>query len=1445
MDRVTSKLTFYRSTWTLRVMLILLTFLSRDAFGQNIPRPNISAPSGMQVNTYSGTLFTQRTDFLIPGRGLSIDISFAYNSSSRSTDQGFGYGWTFGYNQYYTVDTAGNYVFTKDDGREDVYTPISGGGFNAPTGIFDVVTQYQTGKFKLLTKEGTQYFFDNPSHKKLTSIIDRYGNKLTFGYSGNNLSTIADSLGHVVTLIWTNNHVTQIVESVAGTSRKIQYDYNVLGCLVRVYKPHGVTLSYDYNTNKSLKSFADGNGNYTSVIYNNNYAVTRLISCGLEQRISYNVEQQKTYVTELSDAKTLATTYEFDAQGRLIRKSGNCCGYNTAYEYDAYNNISKITDGNNGVEVLTYDNQGNLLAETDALHNTSYFTYTTFNKVATFKDKRGATSIFSYDAQGNLLQTTDALNHSITYTYDIHGYKLSQKDKLGFVTTYTYDQYGYLSRVVGPVGDSTSLTNDGRGNVTSKTDPRSNTTTYSYDSLNRIVQTTDPLGARAIFTYDANGNQLSLTDTRGKTITMVYNWRDKPISITDALNHTTNISYDGMGNIVSKSDANGHSILLEYDNMSRLITETNAAGEITHYSYDGVGNRIAISYPNGNSVNLKYDALNRLTELSDVIGQLAKYTYDPNSNKLTEEDGQGNVTSYQYDLLNRPLTTTDRLGNTAQKVYDYNGNVLQELDRKGNATTYSYDSLNRRKSLVDGLNNQTSFNYDKVGNLTKVTDGKGNVTNYSYDVLNRLTQVKFADNTTNSYSYDSGSNLKTRTDNNGQTTTFIYDAVNRPVLKKYSATLADTFSYDNIGLLITARSKNAAVIFSYDGVNRLVSESLNGKITSHHYNIGAGQQSTIYPSGRTIERQTDARERLTAILEGGGVAVATFEYDFADRNTKRSFRNGTIANLVYNGNNQVTDLNYNPARFIDLVYSYDKVGNPSETQFKHKSALTEQFSYDNVNQLTSFSKGGAAVGSFAYDAVGNRTMSNVSGVSATYVSTNMNAYSSVLYGSTLTLSYDNNGNLTLKGPNSYSYDRDNRLIGVNGGVTAGYVYDALGRRIQKIVGIDTTNYYYDGAQLIEERSMGDTIKATYVWGRWVDDIISMQRTGQAYYYHTNTLGSVLAITNSAGNVVERYDYDPYGHVSTYDGSYSLIGSSTIGNRYLFTGREYDIESGLYFYRARYYDPSLGRFMQRDPLGYIDGMLAYAYVNNNGATGIDPYGLVNWWGVAEASVGLVGNTLGAIGGVGLGVATSWTGVGAVVGGAVAVKSVYGVGANAVNLWDALHDREGRSTGGMLTDIARAAAPCNKYLYGAAVGVDIGLDLLGAGIAKRGIAFYRAMSNAEYAALESSGELSSKAGKELFVSLSENYSKSYLGKEGYDVLVKFQTEIGTLNSLADIGVRNGSRAVVEAGFGNLPKVAAGWMEKGFNFFKGERGILNIGLGSNPSVFNSNIINFMRIP
>ena len=199
--------------------------------------------------------------------------------------------------------------------------------------------------------------------------------------------------------------------------------------------------------------------------------------------------------------------------------------------------------------------------------------------------------------------------------------------------------------------------------------------------------------------------------------------------------------------------------------------------------------------------------------------------------------------------------------------------------------------------------------------------------------------------------------------------------------------------------------------------------------------------------------------------------------------------------------------------------------------------------------------------------------------------------------------YDNNGNLIDDGNNTYEYDYGNRLLRVTRNsdnvILGEYKYDALGRRIEKQVSGVGTIYIYDDIEdkIIEEHYNNFT--KVYIYGNDMNEFISMEYNGQTYYYHSDSLGSIVALTDVSGSIIEQYSYDAYGRPNA---------SSVIGNPYMFTGRRLDKETGLYYYRARYYSAAMGRFLQRDPLGYFDSMNLYEYVASNPINRIDPTGL---------------------------------------------------------------------------------------------------------------------------------------------------------------------------------------------------------------------------------------------
>ena len=211
------------------------------------------------------------------------------------------------------------------------------------------------------------------------------------------------------------------------------------------------------------------------------------------------------------------------------------------------------------------------------------------------------------------------------------------------------------------------------------------------------------------------------------------------------------------------------------------------------------------------------------------------------------------------------------------------------------------------------------------------------------------------------------------------------------------------------------------------------------------------------------------------------------------------------------------------------------------------------------------------------------------------------------------LDYDGKGNLWRKGGQTFYYDYRNRLTSaLEGGVTTRFTYDALGRRIEKTTGPDTIKYYYDGNNVIEERDGSDQIRKQFVYGNLIDEpliIVNFDGGTQTdYYVHTNGIGSVTAITNQNGDLFERVSYDTFGMPTFTNAANQPLSASSIGNDILFQGRRYDKETNLYYYRARYYDPIMGRFLQTDPMGYKDSMNLYQALNMNPVNLLDPFGL---------------------------------------------------------------------------------------------------------------------------------------------------------------------------------------------------------------------------------------------
>ncbi len=781
----------------------------------------------------------------------------------------------------------------------------------------------------------------------------------------------------------------------------------------------------------------------------------------------------------------------------------------------------------------------------------------------------------------------------------------------------------------------TQFTYTAQGMVTSRTDPLGRQTTYSY-ATNGIdlleVRQTKPGGSDLLASfsnYTTGHRPQTIVDGAGQTTTVIYNTNSQPLTVTNAKNETTTFTYDtgGTGYLLSVTGP--------------------VSGSTTTLTYDADGRPHTVTGPDGYAVTTDSDALNRVTRVTYPDGTTEQATYQQ-LNLVEERDRLGRATHHFYDAAGRLIATRDPLGRILRQEWCVCGNLLALVDANGHRTSWAYDAEGRvtTETRHDGTT-QTTTTHDVTGRLKTVTDPKGQVTTLTYALDDQVLQRVYTNATiatpTVTATYDTVyPRLTTLVDGVG-TTAVTYVAPGTlgagQVASVDGPFPSDTvsYTYDELGRQTASSLSSITRGTAYDALGRVTSLTNPLGTFGITYVAQTGRRDTVtYPNGQTTTyayfgNTGDNRLQTLHHKNPSGVTLSKFDYTYdpvgniATWQQQTDTAAPTVYDLAYDAADQLTagtkrTTDATPTILKRFRYGYDPAGNRTTDQIDDSVVAS---SYDSFNRLTNQVPGGALrfAGTLSEPATvtiqgkaATVDAANVfRGTAATSSGTNTvtlvardfsgnqttKQYQVDVSGSSKTLTYDANGNLTGDGTRTFEWDAQNRLTRVlsGGNEVARFVYDGLDRRVQKMVGSTTTTFIYDGIDVLEERQ-GGTTTTKYYRGVGIDELVASQgSSGAASYYVADHLGSIIRVTNSAGTPTLTRQYDLWGKLES--------GSTPAGPAY--TGREWDPETGLYYYRARYYDPTLGRFLSEDPAAASANL--YGYVSGNVANRIDPSGLV--------------------------------------------------------------------------------------------------------------------------------------------------------------------------------------------------------------------------------------------
>ncbi len=984
---------------------------------------------------------------------------------------------------------------------------------------------------------------------------------------------------------------------------------------------------------------------------------TKTVFNGVKQRVQVenkaaNNEKQVTKYSEFDTKYKFrpkkTETSEYAGSGFLVR---------TLYTYTTYNDWGGISSATMPLTLQQY-NDANVRAKytTNYYYENSTYKYYLTRTQWYQSETKSLSETYSYNASGRVSGSTNAKGETTSYAYTLNtnnsvtevsvtkplgGGKTAQvKTVYGSETSYAYpkevilyytnDQGTYTST-------KTTYTYDMLlGLVTSETDNENKTASYTYDSLGRVTQIQYPgfsningnnYSVRQTYEYVEGYNndyiEGNYTGIYGTAVNACTHYTNLTYPTTNLYNQSSSL-YDAYGSLRQERLWEGTRYITRskytYDNLQRVRTYTDAANNTISQSYDAWGQANEVTDASGNLYVSNYDVTsNKVVSFFVAAANIASYRANTASNTYKENYIEVYLDQFGRTSERRVYQNWPALSGTLSELYRYDitGNLTGYTDPKRNlnedgvTASYTYDELDRLLRVKDALNQITVVGYDALGNVISVglkENAQSTVSiplyTKAYDELGSLRTKTDPSAQVTGYSYNSlGLGTKT-VDRNGSTLTAAYDGLNRLMTATqtsqdgtksigYRYNYSNPFGFDEEKMYLNGSATPATNNqYAYDAFGRIVWKGVSGNgylssaLASQYDNAGRlTGVGALAQNNSFFSQYKYTNDRLTKVQTNGSQTVSASD---ADNATYEYYPDGKLKKITYPKLNDGT--------YLTSEYLYNTLGRLTSLTNKRGSTVLSRFTY-------------------TYDENGNITSVNDGQTTRSYTYDKLNRLVSIMpqAGSGIVYTYDLRGNRKTEINSqtgidivdiAYSYDMDNKLASVTKGTaTTTMAYYADGMRAKKTTASGTTHYIYNLAgKMIAEANGTATVTANYVWGP--DRALVKKVTGGGeYYYLYNGHGDVIQIVDRNGNIVNNYKYDEWGNIEE--------SNETISNPFKYAGEVYDEETGLYYLRARYYDPALGRFINEDTYeGQINNPLTlnlYTYCFNNPPKYVDSTG----------------------------------------------------------------------------------------------------------------------------------------------------------------------------------------------------------------------------------------------